>query len=72
MKLSLFVLILVRWISVQLKLLAGKYLGFPLVNCTPLKIGVATSVGSTPLELDVPRWIQRRSTSVTYSVPFCC
>ena len=56
MKLSLFVLILVRWIPVQLKLLAGKYLAFPLVNCTPLKIGVAPSVGS-PSELDVPRWI---------------
>ena len=41
----------------RLKLLAGMYLGFPLVNCTPLKISVATSVGSTPSELDVPRWI---------------
>ena len=35
-----------RWISGQLKLLAGKYQDFPFVNCTQLKIGVAPSVGS--------------------------
>ena len=59
MKLSLFVPIFVRWISVQSKLLAGKYLGFPLVivNCILLKTGVAPLVSSRPSELEVRRWI---------------
>ena len=73
MKLSLFALILVRWISVLLKLLAGKYLGF--IRYAVLhrfsSIGRFDNFGAKCSQVD-PWWIQRRSTSMTYSVPFCC